>query len=185
MEVVIMKMRLTHGLMVLAMVGLFVACATPDPVITAKVKAQLMADEAVRSTDINVDTKDGVVTVTGTVETQEAKDHAMRLASETRGVKGVVDMISVKVAAQQGDAPEPDRTMGERIDDATITMRVKTQLLDDPAVKGMKIDVDTRDGVVFLTGTARSEAEKDKAIEIARHTQGVRDVQANISVSVS
>jgi osmotically-inducible protein OsmY len=170
--------------MALAIAALFVACATPDPVITAKVKAQLMADQAVNSTDINVDTKDGVVTVTGTVDTQEAKDHALRLARESRGVKDVVDMISVKVAEQQGDAPEPDRSLGERIDDATITMKVKTQLLDDPAVKGTKIDVDTRNGVVFLTGTARSEAEKDKAIEIARHTQGVRDVQSNISVGV-
>jgi len=129
-----MRKRITEALAVLVAACALVACATPDSVITAKIKAQMMADQAVRSTDINVDTKDGMVTVTGMVETQAAKDHAMSLARQTKGVKDVVDMISVKVAAHRGDAPEPNRSLGEVIDDATITMRVKTQLLDDPAV---------------------------------------------------
>jgi hyperosmotically inducible protein len=64
-------------------------------------------------------------------------------------------------------------------------MRVKTRLLDDPAVKGTKIDVDTRDGVVFLTGSARTNEEKDKAIQLARNVEGVRDVQADIMVQKS
>jgi hypothetical protein len=49
-------------------------------------------------------------------------------------------------------------------------------------VKGLKIGVDTRDGVVHLTGTVNNSEEKDHAIELARETTNVRDVQANLTV---
>jgi len=61
-------------------------------------------------------------------------------------------------------------------------VRVKFRLLHDPLVKGLKIDVDTRDGVVFLTGTVESENEKEQAIKLARGTKGVKDVQANLTI---
>src|SRR5262249_42068167 len=107
------------------------------------------------------------------------KDRALKIARESTGVRDVQDMISVREASAEGNAPNPDRTVGERIDDAGITMKVKAKLLDDPNVKGLRIDVDTRDGVVYLTGSVSGEAEKQKAIELARNTEGVRDVQAN------
>ena len=59
-------------------------------------------------------------------------------------------MISVREAAGNGNAPEPSRSLGEVVDDAGITMAVKGRLLDDPTVKGLRIDVDTREGVVYL-----------------------------------
>ena len=80
-----------------------------------------------------------------------------------------------------GDAPEPSRTAGEHIDDAAITTRVKARLLDDPIVKGLQIDVDTRDGVVFLTGSVSSDVERKRAIELARTTENVKNVVANFS----
>jgi hyperosmotically inducible protein len=68
------------------------------------------------------------------------------------------------------------------MDDAGITAAVKGKLLDDPTVRGLEIDVDTREGVVYLTGTVRSDAEKDRAIDIARSTKHVRDVQADLRI---
>ena len=59
------------------------------------------------------------------------------------------------------------KTVGETIDDATITARVKTALLNDPQVGGMKIDVDTTEGVVTMSGIVKSQAEAD-----ARHPAG-------------
>ena len=82
-----------------------------------------------------------------------------------------------------GNAPEPDRTLGEHIDDATITAAVKSRLLEDPQVKGLKIDVDTREGVVFLTGSVRSQQESDRAVQVARGTEHVKDVKPNLVVS--
>jgi hyperosmotically inducible protein len=97
----------------------------------------------------------------------------------------VVDEIAVRTSEHTGDAPDSGRSLGEKVDDAGITMAVKTRLLDDPDVKGSKIDVDTREGIVYLTGTVRSESEKSKAVELARNTKGVRDVQPNLDIKGS
>ena len=75
------------------------------------------------------------------------------------------------------------KTTGETIDDATITARVKTALLNDPLTGGLRIDVDTFKGVVTLSGGVKSAAERDKAIEIARKTPGVVDVKSTLQIS--
>jgi BON domain-containing protein len=77
-----------------------------------------------------VDTADGVVRLTGNVDTQETRDRPMQLAKETSGVRSVKDMISVRFGSESGDAPDPKRTVGTRIDDAGVTMRVRARLLD-------------------------------------------------------
>ncbi|HEU5181139.1 MAG TPA: BON domain-containing protein [Candidatus Polarisedimenticolia bacterium] len=176
-----MRQQRTFSFLILAaMASLVISCkGTSDAAITGMVKTKLAADSKVNASEINVDTANGVVTLTGNIDSQEGKDRAIQLARDTKGVRDVNDMISVKVGAATGDAPSPDRTVGERIDDAGITMRVKAKLLDDPNVKGLKIDVDTRDGVVYLTGAVSGEAERNRAIELARNTEGVKDVQAN------
>ena len=177
-----MRIRISIVMTVIVAALSLFACATPDVVITGKIKAKLVADEIVRPYQIEVETHNGEVTITGNIDSQEAKDRALQLAHETSGVTNVVDMISVKTAAAEGDAPDPDRTVGEHIDDAAITVRVKARLLEDPLVKGLDIDVDTRVGVVYLTGSVQKAAQKQAAILIAKETRGVRDVQANISI---
>ncbi|HEX4854000.1 BON domain-containing protein [Arenimonas sp.] len=68
-----------------------------DAWITSKVKAQLLADAAVKGTQINVDTKANVVTLTGTAESASAREMAIKLAAGTKGVKNVVaDQLLVK-----------------------------------------------------------------------------------------
>ncbi len=74
------------------------------------------------------------------------------------------------------------KTVGETIDDATITTRVKTALLNDPDVGGLRIDVDTFKGVVTLSGAVKSQAEADKAVTIARKINGVSDVKSTLQV---
>ena len=177
-------MRETSAAAVVALAlvaSLAVGCTqTTDATITGMIKTKLAADGRVRASEINVDTTKGVVTLTGNVDGQEARDAAIKLARDTSGVSDVKDMISVRSGSASGEAPDPNRTVGERIDDAGITMRVKSRLLDDPLVKGLQIDVDTRDSVVYLTGSVRSEAERKQAIEIARTTEGVTNVEANL-----
>ncbi len=178
-----MKVRKAWALVVLvAGLCLVMSCASTDTGLTTKVKAKLAADDVVKASQIEVATSNGVVTLTGNVDSEEAKNRALRLAKDTPGVVSVVDMIAARRASGSGDAPEPDRTIGETVDDAGITMSVKSKLLDDPLVKGLKIDVDTRERVVFLTGSVGSDAERQKAIQLARDTKGVRDVQANLTL---
>ena len=74
------------------------------------------------------------------------------------------------------------KTVGDTIDDTTITTRVKTAMLNDPAVGGLRIDVDTFKGVVTLSGRVKSQAEKDQAIAVARKVTGVTDVKDTLQI---
>lgn len=168
------------GIALVLAAALLGACAeTKDATVSGTVKTKLAADDQVKASEIKVDTVNGVVTLTGNIDSQAAKDRAIQIARETKGVVQVKDMISVREGQASGDAPSPGRTLGERVDDAGITSKVKHRLLEDPAVRGLKIDVDTREGVVYLTGDIPGAAERDKAVQIARSTEGVRDVEAN------
>lgn len=71
---------------------------------------------------------------------------------------------------------------GEVVEDGFITTKVKTALLTDPDVKGLHIDVDTRDGVVTLTGSVDKAASLDRAARIARDTSGVKSVDNQLVV---
>lgn len=74
------------------------------------------------------------------------------------------------------------KTVGETIDDATITTRVKTSLLNDPDVGGLRIDVDTFKGVVTLSGRVKTKEEEAKAIALARKVSGVTEVKSTLQV---
>jgi osmotically-inducible protein OsmY len=74
------------------------------------------------------------------------------------------------------------KTVGEAIDDTTITTRVKTAMLNDPDVGGLRIDVDTFKGVVTLSGRVKSQAEHDRAVMIARGINGVAEVKDALQV---
>ena len=75
------------------------------------------------------------------------------------------------------------KTVGQAIDDTTITTRVKTAMLNDPAVGGLRIDVDTFKGVVTLSGSVKNQAEKNQAIELARRTSGVTEVKDALQIN--
>ncbi len=74
------------------------------------------------------------------------------------------------------------RTVGEVTDDAQITAVVKVRLLDDPEVKGWRINVTTMRGVVMLEGRVPSEYARDKAIRITRETGSVVDVEDRLTI---
>lgn len=161
-------------------VGLMTACGQSDPGITATVKMGLAADDVVKAYQIDVDTKDNVVTLTGTVDSTTAKDRAVTVAQGTKGVTNVVDNLTVSATTAT-----PSRPPEVAVTDAALTIAVKTKLLADTTVGGLKIDVDSRNGVVTLTGTVRSQAEKDEALRLARETDSVRSVEDKLTISIS
>jgi len=67
-------------------------------------------------------------------------------------------------------------------DDATITTRVKTALINDPSVDVARIDVTTSRGVVTLAGRVRSKDEEAKAVGLARSIKGVADVKSTLVI---
>jgi hyperosmotically inducible periplasmic protein len=73
-------------------------------------------------------------------------------------------------------------TVGEYVDDATITTKVKAAMFDDPSVKGMQISVETMQNVVQLSGFVDSPQVKDRAGELAGSVTGVREVKNDLVV---
>jgi hyperosmotically inducible protein len=158
-------------------VAMMVACGATDPGITTAVKARLVADDTVKAYQIDVDTRDKVVTLSGSVNTEAEKSQAVAVARGTDGVANVVDNITLKVPAEMA------RPVDTAAGDAALTAAVKTKLLADPKVSGLKIDVDTMNGMVTLTGTVRSQAEKDEALRLARETENVKNVTDQITIA--
>ena len=74
------------------------------------------------------------------------------------------------------------RAVTPQTDDATITTRVKTALLNDRSVNGSTIDVSTANRVVTLSGKVRTAQERERAVAIARGTGGVADVRSTLQV---
>ena len=76
----------------------------------------------------------------------------------------------------------PNTTVGAAIDDSVITTKVKSALLADATVKGMDIKVETHQGVAQLSGFVDSQAQVDRAVQIARGVEGVKDVENKMTV---
>ena len=74
------------------------------------------------------------------------------------------------------------QSVGSYIDDTTLTTRVKARFANDPTVSAMAISVETFEGVVQLSGVAKSAQERSQAEMIARNTSGVKGVRNNILV---
>jgi hyperosmotically inducible protein len=144
------------------------ACAQSDSGITTAVKSKLAADDTVKAYSIDVDTKDKVVTLRGDVGTAAARERAVELARSTQGVRDVVDVLTVAPAAAPttGVADRDRKDNGDHdgnlVGDAAITAAIKTKMLADSDVGGLKIDIDTTDGVVALKGNVASAVENGK-----------------------
>jgi osmotically-inducible protein OsmY len=74
------------------------------------------------------------------------------------------------------------KAVSDTIDDAAITVRVKTAFINDPVVGAARIDVDTFKGVVTLSGRVKTREEEGKAIELARTIHGVKDVKSTLQI---
>ncbi len=74
------------------------------------------------------------------------------------------------------------KTVGDTIDDATITTRVKTALLNEPVLVATGIDVTTNAGVVTLSGPVKSKQDEERAVRVARQVPGVKDVKSTLKV---
>jgi hyperosmotically inducible protein len=82
-------------------------------------------------------------------------------------------------------AAAQDRTIGTKVDDATITAAVKARLVADRPQNLVKVDVDTRSGVVHLQGIVPTEEDRMEAERLARRTDGVLDVKNDLKVQAS
>jgi hyperosmotically inducible protein len=95
----------------------------------------------------------------------------------------VIAALIAPVAGYAADTKAVKESIKENVGDAVITTKIKAKYAKDKDVSALKIKVDTDDkGVVTLSGNARSKAEADKAVKIARNTKGVTSVKNEIKI---
>lgn len=151
-----------------------------DATLTATVKSKLLWNSVTEALKIDVDSKDGVVTLKGRATSPEAKELAGSLASNTNGVTSVNNLISLSAEDSIASKVQPPSSNPvEQLSDAWITSKVKSSLIYSRNLDGLNIKVDTQDGLVTLNGIVANFAEKELAVEIARNIRGVKGVNAD------
>ena len=143
-----------------------------DSTITAKVKAALVDNESIKSTDISVKTDKKVVTLSGFVQSQAQAEAAVAAAKAVEGVASVSDKLHVR------DSKES--SLKGYAGDTATTSEVKAKLLADNIVPSRNVKVETTDGVVQLSGTVKSQAQSDRAESIAKAVEGVKSVKNDL-----
>jgi osmotically-inducible protein OsmY len=150
-----------------------------DAWITTKVKTALLFHRNVSGTGTTVYTKDGVVTLQGVASSMAQKELTTEYARDIDNVKDVNNEMTIATTPAT-----PDATVGDKIDDASITAEIKSSLLSHRSTSALQTGVTTTDGVVTLTGIAKNDAEKSLVTKLATDINGVTSVINNMTVSV-
>ncbi|GAA5648426.1 BON domain-containing protein [Vibrio proteolyticus] len=147
-----------------------------DGWIDGKAEATLLFNGNLNSFDINTDVKQGVVYLTGNVDSDVDKRLAGELVRNIDGVKKVDNQLTVMDEKQQSSDLKQDLV------DSKIATVVKTSLLLEPDVNGSDINVDVEQGVVTLKGEVESDAMRQLALLLAKHTDDVKKVDDQLNV---
>ena len=150
-----------------------------DAWLSAKVKTTLLFHQNV-SAMTEVNTKEGIVTLKGDATSLAQKDLTTEYARDVEGVKDVRNEMRVVNTSDKAD-----RTFGEKIDDASITAQVKLVLLFHRSTSVLNTKVNTKHGVVTLSGEARNAAEKDLVSKLVKDIKGVISVENEMTIEES
>jgi len=150
--------------------------ANSDAWLRDKVKVALLFHRSVSASATEVYVKDGIVTLQGNATSLTQKELTTEYARDVEGVKDVNnEMIVTKT-------PEKERTVGEKIDDASITAQVKMTLLYHRSTSVLNTTVTTKKGVVTLGGKASNAAEVSLATKFANDVNGVKSVENRMTI---
>lgn len=164
---------LSMGLIV-ASSGVMANDTHSDASLTASVKSALISNDETKARQINVETKNGVVQLSGFVDSTVARNAAEKAAINVEGVKSVQNKLLIR---------DPNRSTGAAVDDTVIAAKLKGELAGKTGLKtATDVNVEVNSGVVELSGFVGTADEKDRAGEIARGISGVKDVHNNISL---
>lgn len=156
------------------------ASASDDARITSSIQSRYLMDERIKGRHIDVATDGGVVTLNGEVGDETERAEALLLARTTEGVKRVED--SLTVTAGQPSAATSTAAAPVPVGDEALTARIRSQLSSDTQIKGAPLDVSAKNGVVLLQGTVTTNSAKQRALTLARRTDGVTQVVDRIRI---
>lgn len=142
-----------------------------DATLTARVNAALIESRDVPVVSIDVDTLEGVVTLTGIVDNAGVSKNVEAVVSRVSGIKGIKNLLQVETSS-----------FGQKVDDTVIGLKVKAELIAAKEIDAMKIDVDVNNGVVTLSGVVKSQEMRDAAVNLANSLTVVKHVVDNLVV---
>jgi hyperosmotically inducible protein len=148
-----------------------------DAWLMMKVKTTLLFHPSVSASTTKIDVKDGIVTLRGDAVSQAQKELTTQYAKDVDGVKDVKNEMVV-VSKPSKKTP----TVGDKIDDASITGLAKMTLLYHRSTSALNTSVTTKNGVVTLTGKAKNAAEKDLATKYVNDVNGVKSVKNQMTI---
>ncbi len=117
------------------------------------------------------------MTLKGEAASAAQKDLTAEYAKDIEGVKEVKNEMTVAATPEQ-----PERTKGQKIDDASVTAQIKTALSNHRSTSAMKTKVETRNGEVTLSGIAKNAAEKALVTKLVTDIRGVTSVKNEMTV---
>jgi len=150
-----------------------------DTWIGLKVKSALLFHRNVSATGTTVYVKNGIVTLQGEASSVAEKELTTEYAKDVDNVKSVRNEMTIATTPAA-----PDATIGDKIDDASITAEVKSSLLSHHSTSAMHTTVSTADGVVTLSGIAKNDAEKSLVTKLTTDINGVTSVINNMTIAV-
>ena len=171
-----------------------------DARLTGRIESMYLLNPHLSAFAIDTDVENGIVRLTGAVESDIDRDLAGALAENVDGVVDVDNELRIDAnarrevlasndAGDQADGADGEsdtrRDFGSWVDDTTTTAAVKSRLIGNAHTKGLQIDVDTQGDIVTLSGRVETAEEKDLAEQIARAAGDVADVRNNLVVDPS
>jgi len=145
-----------------------------------KVKTTLLFHRNVNVVKTEVSVKDAIVTLRGEAASEAQKELTTEYAKDVTGVKDVMNEMTIS-----GASTRKDETVGEKIDDASITAQIKMTLLYHRSTSAVSTKVKTKNGAVTVSGNARNAAEKDLVTKFASDVHGVKNVTNRMTVAGS
>jgi osmotically-inducible protein OsmY len=167
---VVYRVTLMVAVVALLMISVPVHASKMDDGIKSSAQKSYVFKTYLKNDDIKIESKDGAVTLTGTVSEESHKSLAQETVAGLPGVKSVDNRLEVK-----GTPPTANS-------DAWITAKVKTMLLFHRNVSAVT-EVNTAGGIVTLQGEATSQAQKDLTTEYAKDVEGVKDVKNEMTIA--
>jgi osmotically-inducible protein OsmY len=150
-----------------------------DGWLSTKVKTTLLFHRNVSASKTDVFVKDGVVSLRGEASSQAQRELTAEYAKDVEGVKEVKNELTIaKTPAKSVE------TIGEKIDDASITAQVKSSLMAHRSTSALKTKVETTEGVVTISGLAKNAAEKSLVTKLVSDIEGVISVVNNMTIAV-
>lgn len=169
------KVQFIFGAAVLFSCTSVFAAPVGDASIQQEIQSKIAADNMISGTEIKVQAHDGTVFLTGTMPTDKETSEVVEISASTPGVKEV-DTSNLKTVKSE-----------HPLNDTLITAKVKgefakNKLFGDTPVPVMSVSVETKNDIVFLTGTAETKQQADNAVRLAKEVKGVKKVKSTVTV---